>query len=165
MSYLDRAKLRLAVQTDFFSTFLPLCFSTLHPGTEFLPNWHIAAIAHRLELVRLGKIRRLIINLPPRSLKSIMCSVAFPAFLLGKEPTKRVIVGSFGAELAVRLSNDFRAVIKSPWYQDSFPEMRISRSKDTESEIWTTKRGYRLSVSVDEISSVAVLMLLSPTIL
>ena len=45
MSYLDRAKLMLAVQTDFF-TFLPLCFSTLHPGAEFLPNWHIAAIAH-----------------------------------------------------------------------------------------------------------------------
>jgi predicted phage terminase large subunit-like protein len=148
MSYLDRAKLRLAVQTDFL-TFLPLCFSTLNPGAEFLPNWHIAAIAHRLELVRLGKIRRLIINLPPRSLKSIMCSVAFPAFLLGKEPTKRIIVASFSTELAVRLSNDFRAVIKSPWYQDCFPEMRISRSKDTESEIWTTKRGYRLAVSVD----------------
>jgi hypothetical protein len=54
MSYLDRAKLNLAVQTHFL-TFLPLCFSTLNPGAEFLPNWHIAAIAHRLELVRLGK--------------------------------------------------------------------------------------------------------------
>jgi predicted phage terminase large subunit-like protein len=148
MSNLEKAKLRLATHSD-FSSFLPRCFSTLNPGTEFLPNWHIDAIAHHLELVRLGKIRRLIINLPPRSLKSIMCSVAFPAFLLGKEPTKRVIVGSFGAELAVRLSNDFRAVIKSSWYQDCFPEMHISRSKDTESEIWTTKRGYRLAASVD----------------
>ena len=49
-------------------------------------NWHICRIAYRLEQVRLGKIKRLIITVPPRSLKSIMCSVAFPAFVLGHDP-------------------------------------------------------------------------------
>ena len=50
-----------------------------------------------LEQIRLGKIKRLIITVPPRSLKSILCSVAFPAFVLGHDPSKRLIVVSYGA--------------------------------------------------------------------
>jgi hypothetical protein len=59
---------------------------TLNPGQPYLPNWHIEAIAHQLNRVRRGKVTRLIINMPPRHLKSLTVSVAFPAFLLGLEP-------------------------------------------------------------------------------
>src|ERR1700730_2288332 len=62
-----------------FASFVCKCFSCVAPGTPFLPNWHIEAVAFHLEQVRLGKNKRLINNMPPRSLKSFMTSVAFPA--------------------------------------------------------------------------------------
>ena len=90
-----------ACRTDFV-TFVGKCFYTLVPNKEFHMNWHIAAMAHHAELVRLGKLRRLLVNVPPRSLKSIVYSVAFPAFILGHDPTKRLIVVSYGAELSIK---------------------------------------------------------------
>jgi hypothetical protein len=64
---------------------------TLSPGQTYIRTWHVDAIASRLVRVRRGKSRRLIINMPPRSLKSIAASVAFPAFLLERDPTRRII--------------------------------------------------------------------------
>jgi predicted phage terminase large subunit-like protein len=112
-------------------------------------NWHICTIAHHLEQVRRGKIKRLIITVPPRSLKSIMCSVAFPAFVLGHDPTKRLIVASYSADLAIKHGNDFRTVVNSAPYHAIFPAMRISAMKNTQTEVVTTLNGFRLAISVD----------------
>ena len=132
-----------------FASFIRKAFQTLEPSSEFLPNWHIDALAYRLEQVRRGTIKWLNVNLPPRMLKSLICSVAYPAFILGLDPTKRVIVLSYSIELAVKLSNDFRLLVNSPWYQSLFPNMRISRMKNTEFEVVTTHNGYRLGGSID----------------
>lgn len=131
----------------------PLAFSMrsfmiLNPGAMFLPNWHIDALVYHLELVRTGKIRRLIVNLQPRSLKSFIGSVAWPAYLLGHDPTKRVIGISYSADLAIKLNNDCRAIMQSPIYRNVFPRTRISRIKNTEAEIATTLHGGRLATSV-----------------
>src|SRR5271166_3228834 len=127
--------------------FLDKSFSTVSPGQTLVQDWHLSAIAHRLEQVRKGEIRRLIINLPPRSLKSIMASVAFPAFVLGHDPTRRIICVSYSSELAAKHANDFRAIITSPWYRKIFPNTVIGK-KDSEGEIELTQRGFRLSTSV-----------------
>ena len=131
------------------ASFIRKCFQTLEPNSEFLPNWHIHAIAYQLEQVRRGKIKRLNINLPPRMLKSFICSVVFPAYILGHDPTKRVIVLSYSVELAIKFSNDFRAIINSAWYRSLFPETRISRTKNTELEVLTTRNGSRLAGSLE----------------
>jgi predicted phage terminase large subunit-like protein len=123
-------------------------FATLSPGQTFVPAWHIEALAYRLERVYRGELRRLIINMPPRSLKSIMTSVAFPAFLLGHDPSRRIICASYSADLAKKHSNDFRAVVESPWYRDAFPGTRIGPYKNSETEIEFTRRGFRLATSV-----------------
>jgi predicted phage terminase large subunit-like protein len=112
-------------------------------------NWHICTIAYYLEQIRLGKIKRLIITVPPRSLKSIMCSVAFPAFVLGHDPTKRLIVVSYSADLAIKHGNDFRTVVNSVEYHAIFPRMRVSPTKNTQTEVVTTLNGFRLATSVD----------------
>src|SRR5437660_12517326 len=92
------AHVNAACRQDFVS-FVRKVFHVLNPSARFDMNWHICAIAHALEQVRLGKIKRLIINVPPRSLKSIMSSVAFPAYVLGHDPTQRLIVASYSAHL------------------------------------------------------------------
>jgi hypothetical protein len=143
----EARKLEAVLRAD-FRAFAHKVFQTLAPGQTYIPNWHIEAIADRLEQVRRGKVRRQIINMPPRSLKSIMSSVAFPAFCLGHDPTRRIICVSYSGDLAKKHSNDFRAVIEAPWYQSAFPATRIGRFKDSEVEIEFTARGFRLATSV-----------------
>ena len=131
-----------------FASFVRRCFHTLSPSAEFLPNWHIDALAYDLEQVRLGGVTRLIVNLPPRSLKSVIASVAFPAFVLGHDPSKRVIVVSHSADLVIKLANEFRMILNTPWYRRVFPATFISRGKNTELEVVTTRNGSRLAVSI-----------------
>ena len=132
-----------------FLTFASWCFAYLNPGIPMLPNWHLEALAFELEEVRQGKKTRLAINLPPRYGKSLFVSVAFPAFILGHDPTKRIVVICYSMDLAIKLANDFRAIINSPLYKAMFPGMRASRAKNTEYEVVTTRGGYRLATSID----------------
>jgi predicted phage terminase large subunit-like protein len=129
-----------------FQWFLRRCFMTLNPGSPYLPNWHIRAIGYRLERIRRGETKRLIINMPPRHLKSLTVSVAFAAFLLGHEPWRRIFVISYGSELSSKHASDFRSIVESAWYRRLFPAMQIFRS--LEFEVSTTARGFRISTSV-----------------
>src|SRR4029077_6495926 len=71
--------------------FAERCFCELNPQAAFLPNWHLEVIAAKPTAVREGKIRRLIINLPPRHLKSLLASIAFPAWCLGHDPSAQIL--------------------------------------------------------------------------
>jgi predicted phage terminase large subunit-like protein len=77
------------------------------------------------------------------------CSVAFPAYVLGHDPTKRVIGLSYSQDLAVKFSNDCREVMNSSVYRKLFSQTRISRQKNTESEFATTRMGYRIATSIE----------------
>jgi predicted phage terminase large subunit-like protein len=132
-----------------FPAFVMKVFETVSPGDIFQPNWHIDAMTYAAELVIDGKIKRLITTVPPRHLKSIIFSVALPAFLLGLDPTRRIICVSYSNDLAVKHANDFRAVINSAWYRRVFPNAKVSREKDTQYETMTTARGYRYATSLN----------------
>jgi predicted phage terminase large subunit-like protein len=131
-----------------FSVFVRKVFETVSPGDEFLPNWHINAMTYEAERIVEGKTKRLIVTVPPRHLKSIIFSVALPAFRLGRDPTARIICVSYSNALAVKHANDFRAVLGSSWYQRAFPGTRLSRTKNTEDETMTTALGFRLATSI-----------------
>jgi len=105
-------------------------------------------MAYELGEVLGGRTRRLIITVPPRSLKSICASVALPAFALGHDPTRRIICVSYSEGLARKHANDCRALMRSDLYRRIFPAVRISAAKDTETEVMTTARGSRLATSV-----------------
>lgn len=129
-------------------SFIQKCFLTLNPGSIYHGNWHILAIAWHLDQVRLGKVKRLIICMPPRSLKSISSSVAFPAFIHANDPAKRIIVVSYGQDLSVKLQNDYRLILSAGWYKALFPNTRIGKYKDSESEVILTGKGGRLATSI-----------------
>jgi predicted phage terminase large subunit-like protein len=147
MTLHDYRKLEALIRTD-FRAFLHKVFLTLSPGQDYVRTWHVDAIAYQLERVRRGEVRRLIINMPPRSLKSIAASVAFPAFVLGHDPTRRIICVSYSGDLAKKHANDFRAVLDAAWYRSIFPTTKVGPYKDSETEIELTARGYRLATSV-----------------
>src|SRR5437762_4090562 len=103
-------------------------------------------MAHELERCRTGANKRLIITVPPRSLKSLCASVAFPAFLLGHDPTQRLINASYSQELGTKFTAGFRQVVNSAWYRRIFPSTRAAR--DTEGEFQTSRGGGRVSISI-----------------
>jgi len=144
----NEQRLLNAVLRNDLASFIHRAFQTLAPARNFMPNWHIAAIAWYLTQCYLGNIRRLIITLPPRGLKSICASVAFIAWILGRDPTRKIICVSYSEALAIKHSRDCRAVMQSPWYQRAFPRCRISPEKNSELEFATTAGGFRLAASV-----------------
>src|SRR2546430_17310652 len=95
----DQAVLVAVLRSDLRS-FVWKSFQTILPGTPYLPNWHIDAIVHQLMRVQAGDISRLLINQPPRSLKSICVSVGYVACLLGHEPNRRIIVVSYSHKIS-----------------------------------------------------------------
>ena len=121
-------------------------FEIINPGTLFLDNWHIRAIAHALEEMLAGAHIRQIINMPPRTLKSQLVSVCWPAFLLGHNPAARIIVVSYAEQLAAQLSNDTRTLMQSSFYHDVFPQTRLERQ--TSLHLSTEKSGSRYATTV-----------------
>jgi hypothetical protein len=127
------------------------CFRELNPRTEFALSWHhelIAAIPGTARkgrpsgevAVREGRIRRLIINVPPRHLKSHLASVAFPAWCLGHEPGLQIVCASYAQDLADKLSRDCRHTLAGDWYRQVFPT-RLSAQRQAASEFETTAQG------------------------
>lgn len=129
------------------TSFVERSFRHLDPQTPYQHNWHIDLLADRLRQVADGKLRRLIINVPPRSMKSIEASVAFPAWVLGRDPSKRIICASYGQELSNKLARDTMAVMTSDWYQRAFPT-RLAASRFATADFETTQRGGRMATSV-----------------
>jgi len=129
-------------------TFIQRTFQTVAGGQTYDHNWHIDAIAWNLRLCTSGEVKRLAIMLPPRNLKSICASVAFPAWLLGHDPAFRIVCASYSDNLAEKLALDCRAVMESEWYRRIFPRTRISREKNSRADFMTTARGGRFSTSV-----------------
>jgi predicted phage terminase large subunit-like protein len=142
-----RQLLESFLRTD-LTAFIQRTFQTVAPAKRYLHNWHIDAIAWHLRQCLTGGITRLAITLPPRSLKSICASVAFPAWALGHDPTKRIICASYSENLAVKHALDCREVMEAGWYRRIFPNTRLSREKNKELNFLTTRQGYRYSTSV-----------------
>ncbi|MDX2073467.1 MAG: phage terminase large subunit [Alphaproteobacteria bacterium] len=131
-----------------FRHFIGRTLLTADPDAHFQKNWHIDLIAEHLEAARLGKLTRLIINMPPRALKSQCVSIAWPAWILGHDPSARIMAASYSAQLAIRHSLDCRQVVTSAWYQRLFPDTRIARDQNEKHKFMTTRRGFRFATSV-----------------
>ena len=145
ISELSHREYDVILRSD-LSCFAERCFYELNPQASFLMNWHIEVIAAKLAAVREGKIRRLIINLPPRHLKSLLASVALPAWCLGHDPSAQILCVSYAQDLADKLARDCRSIMMRPWYQRIFPT-RLAPHRHAVQEFMTTRQGYRLATS------------------
>jgi predicted phage terminase large subunit-like protein len=142
---LTRAEYNAVLRND-FAFFASRCFHELNPQAELAMNWHLEVIAAKLTAVREGRIRRLIINLPPRHLKSLMASIAYPAWCLGHNPSAQILCVSYAQDLADKLARDCRIIMMSPWYRRIFLT-RLAAHRQAVQEFITTRQGYRLATS------------------
>lgn len=142
---LSPAEYAFILQRDLMS-FIERSFYELNPQARLLAAPHIEVIAGNLEACRLGQTKRLIINLPPRHLKSHCASIAFPAWFLGHNPAAHVICASYGQDLADKLARDCRSVMQSAWYRELFPARLAERQ--VVHDFVTTRQGTRMATSV-----------------
>jgi predicted phage terminase large subunit-like protein len=142
---LSHAEYRALLRNDLMS-FIERTFYELNPQAQFFPNPYIELIAAKLEACRLGKIKRLIVNLPPRSLKSLCASIALPAWCLGHDPAVQIITASYGQDLADKFARDCRTIISSGWYQALFRTRILGRQPVA--DFTTTQHGTRMATSV-----------------
>jgi predicted phage terminase large subunit-like protein len=115
-------------------------------GNSFSDNFHIQRLCAEVDRIRTGSNVRLAVALPPRSLKSIIVSVALPAWLLGHDPGQEIVCVSYGQELADKLSSDCRRIMLSPWYRRLFPATVLERH--AMGHLATTAGGKRYATSV-----------------
>ena len=144
----DAQRMLEAILRRDFESFIAKCFHHTSPAQRLSRASYLKAIAWHLEQCRAGNVRRLIISMPPRYLKSISASVAFPAFIFGHDPTARVVCASYSGELSAKHARDSRAVMGADWYGRLFPRTRLSSQRTAEHDFMTTERGYRMSTSV-----------------
>lgn len=141
----DRLK---SVLRNNFSSFVQKCFGAVDPNAAYLHNWHLDLIADYLEACRAGDIRKLIINMPPRYMKSIAVTVAFPAWLMGHNPSEKILAASYSSKLSLKHSLDCRMICESQWYRELFPEFKLAPDQNEKSKFMTTARGHRIATSV-----------------
>jgi predicted phage terminase large subunit-like protein len=134
-----------------FASFIERSFCELNPQAEFMPSPYIELLAATLEKCRSGMTKRLIINMPPRTLKSHAASVAFSAWLLGHDPSKQIICASYGQDLADKHARDCRTLINSAFYRSLFPQTRLSADKTSVNDFMTTDQGFRMATSVNGV--------------
>jgi len=115
------------LRTD-FASFAQHCFHELNPRTLFAASWYHDIIAAKLEAVRTGRSRRVIINLPPRHLKSHLASICFPAWCLGHDPSAQIHCVGYAQDPADKLSRDCRRILANDWYRQVCAKLRIRRS-------------------------------------
>jgi predicted phage terminase large subunit-like protein len=144
---IDKREMQAILRNDFVA-FVQRGFYDLNPEVSFQHNWHIEAIAEQLEKCRTGKLRRLIINVPPRSLKSHMASISFPAWLLGHNPSAQIICVSYAQDLSDKLAGDCRSLMAAPWYREAFRWTRLAARKQAVHDFGTTKKGCRMATSI-----------------
>lgn len=129
------------------SIFTQKAFQVASPGDRYIHNWHVDFLASKLEAVLRGDIRRLLVLVPPRSTKSLTVSVAFPAWVLGRIPTFKFIVGSTTQSLATKHSVDTRKVIESDFYRNLFPGTRLAAGENLKQFFATSAGGFRMTTS------------------
>ena len=111
-----------------------------HVWPQFIEGRHHKVYAEKLQAVADGKIKRLIINMPPRHTKSEFASYLFPTWLMGRDPTKKIIQATHTAELAVGFGRKVKNLIDSEDFRDIFPDVKLATDAKASGR-WSTNAG------------------------
>lgn len=131
------------------SYFIKQSWHVIEPLTPYIHNWHIDYISEHLELAYKGEIRKLVINEPPGHMKSIQCTICFPAWVWTKDPYKRFINASYAQDLSTELSVKRRHILDSEWYQKGWSDkVQFSKAQNLKTSYTNTNKGFMFSTSV-----------------
>lgn len=137
---------RIRERSQTLAGFIREAWPVLEPSQPYVHGWHIDAICEHLEAVTAGDITRLLINIPPGTMKSLVASVFWPAWEWGPRglPSMRYLTTSYTEKYVKRDSRRMRDLVQSDWYQSLWPEIELQRAGEVSFE--NTKRGGREGV-------------------
>ena len=136
--------------------FIPLVWPTLEPGRTFVPGWPVEAICEHLEAVSRGEIRRLLINVPPGCMKSLLTNVLWPAWEWGprNEPWRRYVTASYSEALTIRDNRRCRNVITSDVYQRYWGDrFKFAADQSAKLRYDTDATGFKIATSVGGLAT------------
>lgn len=142
-------KLFYLVLAKNFDMFLEKCYNEIDGSQKYVKTIATDLIIDKLNLVTKGNIKWLTVNVPPRTLKSTIVSIAYTAWLLGYNPKLRILCLSYGDDLAKDFSIKTRQIMQSDWYKKSFPKTRLRKGRQQEEYFETTQNGYRRACSIN----------------
>jgi predicted phage terminase large subunit-like protein len=137
------------IVTNDFYWFAFHAFKFLNPGKQLGSAWHLVYLSQVIHNLERSQNKILIINIPPRNLKSTLISVLWPAWLLGRDPAKRILVASYSQKLSNKLSLDSRFIMNCKWYKEAFPDVVIAEDQNEKHKFMTTAQGFRMAVSTN----------------
>jgi predicted phage terminase large subunit-like protein len=122
-------------------------WQVVEPETVYVQNWHLDLICDYLTAIKTGDIRNLIINIPPRCMKSLATCVFFPTWLWTSQPSARFLTSSYSDQLAIRDAVKSRRVIESPWYQARWGSVfKMAGDQNEKRRYENDKTGHRIAV-------------------
>ena len=129
-------------------SFIEQAWRVIEPGIDYVDNWHIHLIGEYMEAINKGQIQRLIINIPPRHMKSIEVTVCYPVWTWIKHPEKRFIKVSYSDSLSRKHNIIARDIINSPWYQENWGGVfKLKNDVNRQDEFKNNHQGFMLSTS------------------
>ena len=130
------------------SSFARACWHVVEPATPYVHGWHIDAISEHLEAVSRGEIRNLVINIPPRHMKSLLVCVFWPVWEWTTNPSTRWLFASYAQTLSIRDSLKCRRIVESRWYQTMWPKVKLVGDQNQKARFENHATGYRVATSV-----------------
>jgi predicted phage terminase large subunit-like protein len=130
--------------------FVDFAWPVLQPGTQYVDNWHVQAICEHLEAVTRGEIKRLVINLPFRMLKSTLISQTWPAWEWIERPSLQYLTASYAKDVATRDAVDSRRIIESAAYQGAWgKKFRMTSDQNVKTRYENSAKGSRVITATD----------------
>jgi len=123
-------------------------WQVLEATTEMKWNWHLDLICEYLSLLRSHKLNRLIVNVPPQTMKSRLCTIMFPVWCWTKDPTRRYMASSYSEGLSTDHSLERRMLVQSSWFQTLWPNrIRLASDLNRVTEFKNTRGGRMFATS------------------
>jgi predicted phage terminase large subunit-like protein len=128
--------------------FVKGAWPVVEPATDLIWNWHIDVIADALEDCAHSRTKRLLVNIPPRHMKSLLVTVFWPCWVWINMPHKRFLFASYAEALAVKHSVICRRLLQSDWYRSRWPHVQLAGDQNAKIRFETSHGGMRLATSV-----------------
>jgi predicted phage terminase large subunit-like protein len=145
---IDQHRMLNAISRRDFYSFLQRAFYQVYGNETFIPQWYLEYLCEYIQSGSQKQPLRLALCLPPRHLKSFICSVCLPAWYLGNHPDAEIIVASYNDEIADKLGLDCLNLMQSDFYRQLFPNVHLDPRKCGAREFATTQGGSRLATSI-----------------
>jgi predicted phage terminase large subunit-like protein len=146
-------EIELELSKRYLAEFIKQAWHIVEP-TPYVHGWHIDAICEHLEAITNGQITRLLINVIPGGMKSLICNVFWPAWEWGPRKLSyyKFLAASHKQDLAVRDNIRMRRLVKSEWYRSRYPHVILQKDQDAKIKFENTNTGFKEAMAAGSIT-------------